>query len=138
MSQEELGRLADAIFWTHVAVIAFNIFGLVAVPLGAWRGGHFVRIFWWRALHLGVLGLVALQALLGQACVLTIWQSDLLVRAGKPASDAPLIQRWLAEIIFWSLPLWVFVLLYLAIWIYALLLWRLVPPRLPWRRSGAG
>ena len=124
-------QLADAIFWFHVLVIAFNVVGLVAIPLGAWGRWDFVRVFWWRALHLGLLGLVALQAVLGRACALTIWESDLLRRAGEAASIEPLIRRWVKEAIYWPLPLWVFALLYVAICAYTLLLWWLVPPRSP-------
>src|ERR1700737_4961947 len=58
--------MGEAILWFHVVVIAFNVFGLVAIPLGAWSGWKFVRVFWWRALHLGLLGIVALQAVLGR------------------------------------------------------------------------
>jgi hypothetical protein len=32
-------------------------------------------------------------------------------------------------LIYWPLPLWVFAVLYVAVCIYALLLWWLVPPR---------
>jgi hypothetical protein len=81
--------IAEAILWFHVVVIAFNVFGLVAIPLGAWSGWKFVRVFWWRALHLGLLGIVALQAVLGRACFLTIWESDFLRRAGEAASNEP-------------------------------------------------
>jgi hypothetical protein len=58
--------IAEAILWFHVVVIAFYELGLVAIPLGAWSGWKFVRVFWWRALHLGLLGVVALQAVLAQ------------------------------------------------------------------------
>ena len=124
---------AAAILWIHVGVIAFNVFGLVAIPLGAWRAWTFVRVFWWRALHLGALGIVALQAVLGQACFLTIWESDLLAHAGQAASNAPLIERWVSRIIFWPFPLWVFAVLYIGVCIYSLLLWWLVPPKSPWQ-----
>jgi hypothetical protein len=59
--------VAEAILWFHGVVIAFNVFGLVAIPLEAWGGWKFVRVFWWRALHLGLLGIVALQAVPGRA-----------------------------------------------------------------------
>ena len=71
----------------------------------------------------------ALQALLGRACFLTLWQDSLAQNAGEPGSQAPFIQRWVSEVIFWPLPVWFFALLYVAVWIYAMLLWRLVPPR---------
>jgi hypothetical protein len=100
MNRQLLTGAATAIFWAHVGVIAFNVSGLIAIPLGAWRAWRFVRVFWWRALHLGALALVALQAVLGPACFLTIWESDLLTGAGEAASNEPMIQKWISRIIF--------------------------------------
>lgn len=125
MSPELAMRLADAVLLVHLAVILFNIFGLVVIPLGAWRGWAFVRILWWRALHLGILAVVALQAVFERACFLTVWQSELVAHEAAPA---PLIRSWVGRLIFWPLPLWFFALLYLAVWIYALVLWWKVPP----------
>ena len=121
--------LAGLVLCVHVGVILFNLFGLIAVPLGAWRGWAFVRVFWWRALHLAALAVVALQAVAGRACFLTDWQDSLAQNTGESGSQAPLIQRWVSAVIFWPLPVWFFALLYVAVWIYAILLWRLVPPR---------
>jgi hypothetical protein len=78
-------------------------------------------VFWWRALHIGILGIVALQAVLGRACFLTIWESDLLRLAGQMASNEPLIQQWVNRAIYWPLPLWVFAVLYVTVCVYALL-----------------
>lgn len=135
MNPKILVGLADAVFWLHVIVVLFNGFWLVMVPIGAWRSWKFVRVFWWRALHLAMLAVVAIQAVFGRACFLTLWQSDLLQQAGKAESNAPLIQSWVTRLIFWPVPLWVFVVLYLAIWAYALALWWLVPPRRLRRRT---
>lgn len=124
--------LAALVLAVHLVVIAFNVFGLVAIPLGAWRGWGFVRIFWWRALHLGSLAVVAAQAVAGRACFLTIWQGGLEGRA----AETPLIARWVNQAIYWPVPLWVFTVLYVILFVYTLALWRLVPPRR--RRAGAG
>lgn len=124
-----LRTAAEAVFWFHVGVILFNVLGLVIIPIGAWLGWAFVRVFWWRVLHLGLLAVVALQVLLGKICFLTLWQSALLRESGETASDLPIIQGWVARLVFWPLPLWVFAVLYLAVFGYALALWRLVPPR---------
>jgi hypothetical protein len=115
--------LGQAVLAAHLVVIAFNVFGLVAIPLGAWRGWAWVRIRWWRALHAGSLALVALQATLGRACFLTIWQGDL----GGGRAD-PLIMRWVNGVIYWPLPMWVFTAAYLAVFAYVLALWLWVRP----------
>ena len=130
--------LADAILAFHLAIILFNIFGLVVIPLGCWLGWRFVRIFWWRTLHLAVLALVALQAVLGQACFLTDWQTELQRAAGIAARHQPLIAGLVNRLIYWNLPLWVFAVIYVAVWVYVLALWWWVPPRLRQNDSGRG
>lgn len=117
---------ALAVLALHLLVIVFNLFGLVAVPLGAWRRWGFVRVLWWRALHLASLAVVALQAVFGRACFLTLWQHA-IERGGGEAQ--PLIAGWINRLIFWPLPLWVFAAIYVAVWLYALALWWWVPPR---------
>jgi len=121
--------LAYGVLLLHLGIISFNVFWIVAIPLGAWRGWCFVYAFWWRALHLGILSAVALQAILHRACFLTIWQIDLLQSAGSSISSGPLISGWINRLIYWPLPLWLFALFYVAVCIYVLLLWWLVPPR---------
>jgi len=128
MSPPLLAALALAVLAVHGAVIAFNVGGLIVIPLGAWRGWRWVRTRWLRALHLALLVVVALQALLGRACFLTLWQAALEQSAGQAASREPLIARWVDSVIFWNLPIWFFAALYVAVLIYALALWRWVPP----------
>jgi Protein of Unknown function (DUF2784) len=118
--------MADTVLATHIAVILFNLFGLVAVPLGAVRGWQFVRVGWWRVLHLALLAAVAGQALFARACFLTLWQAAL---AGAAADRSPLIARWVNRLIYWPLPVWVFAILYVAVFGYALALFWLVPVR---------
>jgi hypothetical protein len=118
--------LAIAVLGFHVAIILFNLFGLVAIPIGGWRHWHFVRAPVWRILHLLSLGVVAVQAALGRACFLTIWQDAL--SNGSPDSQ-PLIARTVDALIYWPIPIWVFAIGYLLIFGYALALLWLVPPR---------
>ena len=105
------------------------MFGLVAIPLGHWRHWRFVHAPVWRILHLLSLGVVALQAVLGRACFLTIWQDAL---TGEPQESQPLIARTVDALIYWPIPLWVFAVGYLLIFAYALALLWLVPLRRSW------
>jgi Protein of Unknown function (DUF2784) len=120
--------LAEAILAAHFAIILFNLFGLIAVPLGAVRRWRFVRVRWWRVLHLVALAAVAAQAVFGDACILTIWQAALTGATGRPT---PLIMGWVNRVIYWPLPLWVFAAVYLLVFGYALALLWLVPPAAP-------
>jgi len=117
--------LAITILAVHAAIILFNVFGLVAVPLGAIRGWRFVRVRWWRVLHIVSLAAVAAQAIFGRACILTIWQAAL---PGAAENSTPLIMGWVNRVIYWPLPVWVFAAFYLLVFGYALALLWLVPP----------
>jgi hypothetical protein len=121
--------LASIILAIHVAIILFNLFWLVAIPVGAWRRWAFVKQFWWRMAHLASMSIVAGQALAGRACFLTIWQDE-LSGSGLHGNAPPLIMRWVNSVVFWPLPLWVFAAAYCALLGYVLALLWLVPPRL--------
>ncbi len=114
----------------HLAIIAFNVAGCVLIPLGAWRCWRWVREFWFRLAHLLSLAVVATQALLGRACFLTVWQGDL----SGASHVQPLIAGWINRLIYWPLPLWVFAIAYIVVFVYLVALWALVRPRMP-RRS---
>jgi hypothetical protein len=118
--------LAYLVLAVHLAIIAFNLFGLVAIPLGWRRGWAFVHAPLWRTLHVAACGAVALQAVAGRACFLTIWQDDL---AGTATAGEPLIMRWVNSLVYWPLPMWVFTVVYAAVFAYVLALLWLVPLR---------
>jgi len=115
--------LAGLILSAHVVIILFNL------PIGAARGWRFVHIAWWRLLHVVLLAVVAAQALAGRACILTLWESDLV---GSVVAPTPLIMSWVDRLIYWHLPVWVFALLYAIVFGYALALLWFVPVR--WSR----
>lgn len=116
---------ASLILALHLAVIAFNVLGLVAIPLGAALRWRWVRRRGWRLVHLASWAVVAVQALLGRACFLTIWQDELTGAAARP----PLIERWVEGLIYWPLPIWVFSAVYIVLFGAAIALWWIVPPR---------
>ncbi len=131
MSAGTARDLAIVVLVIHLGIIAFNVVGLIMIPWGGIRGWSFIGNFWLRLIHLVSLSIVVLQALLGQACFLTLWQAQLSVHAAKVGAPAPLIAHWIDGFVFWSIPLWVFTLIYAAVWIYVVALWWIFPPRRP-------
>ena len=116
--------LANAILTVHLAVIAFNVAGLIVIPLGVWLGWRIVRIGWLRLLHLGLLAVVAAQALAGRACILTIWQNEL---TGNRQMPEPMVMQWVDRVIYWNLPVWVFALIYSLAFLYVVALVVFIP-----------
>jgi uncharacterized membrane protein len=130
MSPSTAHVLADTVLVLHAGVVIFNIFWMIAVPVGAWLGWRFVRTFGWRIAHIASLAVVAIQPLLGRYCFLTLAQEALDAQAvaggGAPAPN--LIERVATVIVFWPLPPWIFVYLYVAAFLWTAALWWLVPP----------
>lgn len=116
--------LADIILALHLLLAALIAAGLLLVPIGGIRQWHWVRNRRLRQAHAGLMLFVALEAILGLTCPLTILEYALR------QEDAP--RHFLAEtmqrLLYWDAPPEAFVLLYVVCALWAVLLWRLVPP----------
>lgn len=123
---------ADALLVAHFAIAVFVVGGLILTWAGAVAGWGWVRHPAFRWLHLAAIVFVALEALAGIACPLTVWE-DLLRGSLRPES---FIGRWVHAMLYYRAPEWVFTTLYVA-WAAAsaITMW-LVPPRR--RRAGSG
>ena len=117
--------LADALLVAHFLLAAFIVGGLVLVWIGAAARWRWVRNPWFRWLHLGAIGFVALEAVAGIACPLTVWE-DLLRGGLRPDS---FIGRWVAKLLYYRAPEWVFTAAYLGWAAATLATLRWIPPR---------
>jgi len=129
MADERALHLAQLVLTIHALVALFVIVGMVAIPLGARLGWPIVYSMSWRGAHLAIVILIALQKVLGQTCFLSVWEFDLLDRAGLAVAGMPASQALLIRIMHWNMPLWFFTVLYLIVLAYTLVLWLVVPPR---------
>ena len=85
---------AALVLVVHVAYILFVVAGLALIWIGAWLGWRWVRNFWFRVLHLCAIALVALEAILGIACPLTVLEDQL--RTGS-STDIGFLERLAAR-----------------------------------------
>ncbi len=116
---------ADALLVLHFAFVVFVVAGLVLVWVGAAAGWEWVRNPWFRYAHAAAIAFVALEALLGYACPLTVWE-DLLRGGVRPES---FVGRWVYWALYYRAPEWVFAALYAAWALATLATLKLVPPR---------
>ena len=77
------GFLADSMVGIHVGIMAFALFGLIAILLGVARGWGWVRNPWFRWIHVGLICVVAVESIFGVTCPLTTWERDLRTLAGQ-------------------------------------------------------
>jgi len=128
MDRTLAAALADAILVVHVGIVAFVIFGALAIIIGRTRW-RWVRGFRWRLTHVLLMAFIALQAWLGALCPLTVWEQVLRRRAGQSVYSESFIEHWLSRLIFFDAPWWSFVAAYSVFAALVIAAWFLVPPR---------
>src|SRR6266536_1323522 len=94
--------LADAILISHALIVLFNVASLPLIWFGRYFRWRFVRNFYFRTVHLLLIGFIALQAMLGQACPLTDLENELRVKAGRDAYAGSFIAHWVQRLLFYD------------------------------------
>jgi hypothetical protein len=117
--------LADLILLVHFAFVLFVTGGLLSIWIGAACGWRWVRNYTFRVAHLVAICLVAVEALLGMACPLTVWENALRARP----DETTFMARVLHGLLFYSFPEWIFTAAYVAFALLVAATWRWVRPR---------
>ena len=128
--------LADLVLITHVSFVLFVIIGLVLILVGGGLGWSWVRNPWFRAFHLGSIGLVVIQAWLGIICPLTILEMHLREKAGDVTYEGSFVAYWLHKLLFYQAPPWVFIVCYTVFGFAVAASWWKVRPR-PFRAKAS-
>ncbi|CDG55594.1 MULTISPECIES: DUF2784 domain-containing protein [Halomonadaceae] len=121
--------LADTLLILHVLFVAFVVLGLVAIYAGYFFSWRWVRNRTFRIMHLCAIGYVVVQAWLGVVCPLTTWEMALRAEAGAVTYSGSFIQYWLHSLLYFTLPEWVFVVVYTLFGSLVLASWFVVKPR---------
>ena len=116
--------LADAVLIVHVLFVLFVVGGFALILAGAGRWG-WIRNRTFRVLHVAAIVFVAAEALLGVTCPLTYWE-DILRATGR--EERSFIGRWLAWLLYYDLPEWVFAIAYAAFALAVIACWWAIPP----------
>src|SRR5436309_1239468 len=85
------GLLADLIVGIHTTYVGVVVFGLLAILIGGPLGWGWVRNPWFRVSHFVLIGIVAVEALCGWDCPLSIWEYQLRALAGQPVHEESFI-----------------------------------------------
>lgn len=126
--------VADILLMTHVAFVAFVIFGLLLIVCGGIRRWNWIRNPWFRLMHLVAIGVVVVQAWLGVICPLTTWEMSLREQAGVQSYGGTFIAHWLQELLYYEAPPPVFVVCYTLFGLVVVSTWFGFRPR-PFRAS---
>lgn len=120
-----MDTVADIILVIHALVVVFNVVGLAAIWVGAVLKWRWIRNFWFRTIHLGLIGVVAAGSLIGIVCPLTVLE-DALRQTGPPQSG--FIQRWVSRLLYYDFPASAFTITYVLFALIVLLTFIAIKP----------
>jgi len=120
---------ADAVVFVHAAYVGFVVVGLVAILIGSVLRWQWIRNFWFRVVHVILIGIVVVEALLGITCPLTTLESSLRRAAGETARAESFVGRWVHDLLFYDAPVWVFTVVYCLFGAVVLATFVIAPPR---------
>jgi polyferredoxin len=125
--------LADVVLSLHVAIVAFVVGGLVLVIIGNLRSWRWVNALSFRLLHLVAIIVVVSEAWLGIVCPLTSVEMWLRARAHATTYTGSFVEYWLARILYYEAPAWVFTTGYTIFGLIVAATWWYFPPKIKQR-----
>ncbi|MCH7898399.1 MAG: DUF2784 domain-containing protein [Proteobacteria bacterium] len=115
--------LADAMLVIHFAFVVFVVAGFMLILLGLLARWSWIHNRKFRLTHMVAIGVVVLQAWLGQLCPLTTWENELRRRAGQSGYTETFVEHWLHEVLFYQAEPWVFTTIYTGFGVLVVLVW---------------
>jgi hypothetical protein len=120
---------ADVLVVVHLAYVSFVLFGQAAILTGWLRRWTWVHNLCFRLAHLAAIVIVAVEAVLGIPCPLTVWERDLRLAAGQTGAEGSFIGNLVHKVLFYNFPEYVFTIVYVAFALIVAGSWFLVPVR---------
>jgi hypothetical protein len=121
--------LADMVLLLHFAVVVFVVGGLAAIIIGNVRNWVWVNSLLFRIAHLAAVGVIVVQACLGEICSLTVLESWLRAQAGEPGYATSFIGHWVQRLLYYEAPFWIFTVAYTMFGALVAASWWCFPPR---------
>jgi len=125
--------LADVTVVLHALLASFVILGLVVVVIGGVFGWKWTRNFWFRSIHLALIGVIVIFPLTGTLCPLTTLEQWLRNRGGQQTYPGSFLAHWVHELLFVEVPIEVISASYCAFGALVLTTFLWLPPRWPTR-----
>lgn len=120
--------LANLVLILHFLYVLGVVSPIPLIPIGWARDWPWVRSRRIRALHVGMMGFVLFEILVGMACPLTDLENQFLAAAGRSGYQDEFVSSWVTRIMYWQMPQWFFIALYVTIFTLIIYLWWRYPP----------
>jgi hypothetical protein len=121
--------LADIIALIHLGYIMFVILGFALIVAGVIFRWQWIRNPWFRILHLAAIVAVAMEAILGLHCPLTVLEFRLRYSTRAVQEKTSFIGNFIDSILFYEAPGWLFTAVYAAFAMLVLITFIMAPPK---------
>lgn len=120
--------LADVIAIIHLGYVVFVILGFILIVLGIIFKWKWIRNLWFRIAHLLAIVGVALEALMGINCPLTILEFRLRYASDLSDKKISFVGNIIDSILFYNAPMWLFTIIYSSFAVVAVITFIMAPP----------
>lgn len=127
--------LADVTVVIHCAYASFIVLGLVAILAGMVRRWSWTRNFWFRLVHLLMMGTVVAETWCAVPCPLTVWENQLRNLAGEATYPGSFIGTLANDVLFVEVPEWLLSCAYVLFFCLIVVTLVAAPPRWPTRKG---
>ncbi|MBI9080952.1 MAG: DUF2784 domain-containing protein [Pseudodesulfovibrio sp.] len=102
MADGQMMLLADGVLVIHFCIAAYLVLGLPLIWIGRCADWRSVRDPWFRYSHLGLMGFVFLESVVGRMCPLTVWEGALRRAAGQARTGRgeSFVGHWMGKLLF--------------------------------------
>jgi hypothetical protein len=132
--------LADMLAVVHLGYVSFVVIGQLLILVGILLRWEWIRNFWFRVIHLLMIGIVAFESIGDVMCPLTVWENNLRASAyaaanpGAPAvSNRPdtFLGRLVESVMFFNVDFnhWAFKVVYIGFALITVGCFVIAPPR---------
>ena len=120
--------LADIVAIIHLGYVVFVILGFILIVVGIIFKWRWIRNPWFRILHLGAILAVAMEAIVGVHCPLTMLEFRLRYPTGPFRERGSFIGTLIDSILFYDAPGWLFTAVYCGFAIAVFITFIMAPP----------
>ena len=115
---------SEIVLLFHFFIFLFIIFSFFLIPIGYYQKWEWVKNKYCRLIHLVLMGIIFIETILGFMCPLTILENFL--RNDIEINNK--ITQIIHQIMYWDLPTYQFIILYLLSLLYLIFLWFFIKP----------
>jgi hypothetical protein len=120
--------LADITAIIHLGYVVFVILGFILILMGIALRWKWVRNLLFRIAHLAAIAGVALEAILGINCPLTVLEFSLRYGVSPAGRRVSFVGELIHSILYYDAPTWVFTIIYAGFALLVALTFVMAPP----------